>query len=107
MSADAFLTNASLSSTANALRFNPRSFARFIGDFLNTTLNCSSSIATTSLANVRASFPATISRGANATSVASLENFTFHGHTSWEMYRQNHFEIPLSTGSRSLSRTRI
>jgi hypothetical protein len=27
---------------------------------------------------------------------------TFHGHTSWEMYRQNRFEIPLSTGGRTL-----
>jgi len=45
-------------------------------------------------------------RGANGESSASAcENFTFHGHTSWEMWRYTHFVIPLSTGTRTLFKT--
>jgi hypothetical protein len=33
----------------------------------------------------------------------SCANFTFHGHTSWEMSRYTHFKIPLSTGARTLA----
>jgi hypothetical protein len=31
-----------------------------------------------------------------------LENLAFHGHTSWDVWRYTHFEIPLGTGSRTL-----
>ena len=31
-------------------------------------------------------------------------NFSFHGQTSWEVCRYTRFEIPLSTGGRTLSR---
>ena len=44
------------------------------------------------------------SRARNGESSAnSGENFTFHGHTLWEMWRYNRFEIPLTTGQRTLN----
>ena len=43
---------------------------------------------------------------ANPLSVASRENFTFHGHTSWDVCRYTHFEIPLSTGRLTLRESR-
>jgi hypothetical protein len=46
--------------------------------------------------------PAITSRATNALSVASIENFAFHGHTSWEKCRYIHFAIPLSTGRQTL-----
>lgn len=93
-----------LSSTDTALRFSPASFARFIGDLLNAARNASSSIAKISVESVRASFPVITSRASNAGSVASLENFTFQGHTSWDVCRYTHFEIALATGRQTLSR---
>ena len=52
-----------------------------------------------SRASVTASFPATNARARNGESSAnSCENFTFHGHTLWEMCRYTRFEIPLETG---------
>jgi hypothetical protein len=68
--------------TTAAFRLSPRSFARFIGEFLNAARNCPSSIARISRASVRASFPAIASRGANAGSRASVENLWFQGQTS-------------------------
>ena len=65
-----------------ALRFSPRSFARFIGEPLNAVRKSSSLIARISRASVRASFPAITSRAANAGSFSSCANLTFHGHTS-------------------------
>jgi hypothetical protein len=47
------------------------------------------------------------SRATIASSVASLENFTFHGHTLWDVCRYTHFEIPLSSGRRTLSTTEV
>jgi hypothetical protein len=44
------------------------------------------------------------SRAANGDpSVNACENFTFHGHTSWEMCRYNRFVIELDTGRRSVA----
>ena len=85
--------------TTAALRFKPLSFARFIGEFLNASENSSCDIASSSRASVRASFPASASRGANGElSGSDVENRTFHGHTLWEIWRYTHFEIPLATG---------
>ena len=79
-------------STTAALRFNPRSFARFIGEPLSPTRNSSCVITSSALANARASFPAITSRGANVDASGIFRaNFTFHGHTSWENCRYNHF----------------
>jgi hypothetical protein len=94
-----------LPSTTAAFRCSPRSFARFIGLPLNAALNSACVIASRSRASVRASLPARNSRGANSSTVFSLAYRTFHGHTSWEMCRHNHFEIPLGTGSRPLAKT--
>jgi hypothetical protein len=44
-------------------RFSPRSLARFIGESLNDAENSSRDIASKSRASVRASLPASISRG--------------------------------------------
>ena len=75
-----------LPSTTAALRWSPRSFARFIGEPLNFSLNSSCVIATSSRASVRASFPAIAPRAANGLpSGSARENFSFHGHTSWQM----------------------
>ena len=53
-----------------------------------------------SVASVTASFPAMNSRALNGESSASAcENFTFHGHTLWEMCRYNRFEISLDVGA--------
>ena len=95
-----------LPSTTAALRFSRRSFARLTGEFWNAALDSSCDIATNTVANVPASFPAITSRAANAGSEASLENFTFHGHTSWKKRRQYHFAIKLATGRRTLSETK-
>ncbi len=44
-----------------------------------------------------------IDRGANADpSANSCANFTFHGHTAWELLRYTHFLIPLATGRLTL-----
>ena len=73
-------------STTVAFRCNPRNFARFIGERLNFSLNSSCVIATSSRASVRASFPAIASLAANGLpSGSARENFSFHGHTSWQM----------------------
>ena len=93
-----------LPSTTAALRFSPLNLARFIGDFRNTARKPSSSCARRSRASVRASFPAMNSRGANGESSANAcENFTFHGHTSWEMCRYNRVMVELETVRRTLS----
>ena len=60
------------SSTA-ALRFNPRSFARFIAEPLNARLNSSCDISNSSRASACASFPAIASRAANAGSFSACE----------------------------------
>ncbi len=52
-----------------------------------------------SSASVTASFPAMNSRAQNGEfATKACENFTFHGHTLWEMCRYDRFEIPLTTG---------
>ena len=52
-----------------------------------------------SRASVTASFPATNSRAAKGDPTANAcENFTFHGHTLWEMCRYNRFMVELDTG---------
>jgi hypothetical protein len=95
-----------LPSTTAALRLSPRSFARFIGEFLNAAENCSCVIASRSRASVRASLPASASRASNGESCgSSLENLTFHGHTSWDVWRYTHTAIPLATGARTLSKS--
>ncbi len=60
-----------------------------------------------SVASVTASFPAMNSRALSGESYAnSCENFTFQGHTSWEMWRYTHFVISLSTGRLTLKKTK-
>ncbi len=94
-----------LPSTTAALRVNPRSLARFIGEPLNAAENSGCVICRISRAKVLASFPATTSRGACGESSGSSEaKRTFHGHTSWESWRYNHVRISLGTGARTLSR---
>jgi hypothetical protein len=57
-----------------------------------------------SVASVSASFPAMKPHARNGeSSVSSCENFTFHGHTSWEMRRYARFELSLGTGRRTLN----
>lgn len=94
-----------LPNTTAALRLSSRNFARFIGEPLKAVLNSSCDMASNSRASVRASLPTSAALGANDGSVSSRANLMFHGHTSWEMYRYTHFEIPLVTGARTLRRT--
>ncbi|MDZ7630297.1 MAG: hypothetical protein U5K74_02770 [Gemmatimonadaceae bacterium] len=92
-------------STTAAFRRNPASFARFIGDFRNAPLNASWSSARMSVASVTAFFASMNPRGLNGESAAnSCENFTFHGHTLWEMCRYNRFMVGLDTGIGSVRR---
>ena len=66
-----------------------------------------SAIPRVSSANVRASFPASIARAAYGDPAGnSRANFTFHGHTSWEVSRHSCIAIALTTGTRTVSRTR-
>jgi hypothetical protein len=75
-----------LSNTTAAFLCSPRNLARFIGDRLNFALNSSCVIAKISRASVLASFPAIASLAANGLpSGSARENFSFHGHTSWQM----------------------
>ena len=56
-----------------------------------------------SVASFTALLPAMNSRAANGEpSDNACENFTFHGHTLWEMCRYNRFELTLETGTRTL-----
>jgi len=69
-------------SATDALRFRPRSFARFIGEPVNAALNFACDIASSSCASVRASFPAMNARAVNGDPAANCcENFPFHGQT--------------------------
>jgi hypothetical protein len=53
---------------------------------------------------VRASLPASASRAANGDSSGrSLANRTFHGHTSWDVWRYTRFVIRLETGRSTLA----
>ena len=75
-------------STAAAFRRDLASFARLIGDFRNAALNTFWSSARMSRASVTASFAAMNSRARNGESSGNVgENFTFHGHTLWELCR--------------------
>jgi hypothetical protein len=73
-----------------------------MGEPLKAALNSSCDISSNPRASVNASLPAIAARGANAGTFNSRANRTFHGHTSWEMCRQNRFELPIATGGRSL-----
>ena len=35
------------------------------------------------------------------------ENLAFQGQTSWEVCRQNHFELPLATGAKTLRTAKV
>ncbi len=95
------------SNTTSAFRLSPTSFGRFIGDFRNAALNASWSSARMSVASVTASFRAMNSRARNGESVGnSCENFTFHGHTLWEMCRYDRFPILLLPGRVTLTNTK-
>ena len=73
-----------LPNTTAASRFNPRSFARFIGEPLNAALNSAGYMPNSSRASWRASLPPNASRAAYGESLGSaLANLTFHGQTSW------------------------
>ena len=75
-----------LPSTTAALRFNPAQLRALHRRPLNAALNSSCVIASSSRASVRASLPAIASRAANGLPAGSArENFSFHGHTSWQM----------------------
>ncbi len=91
-------------STTAALRRRPASFARFFGEPLNAARNASSLMASVSRASVAASLPAIAARGWKLGSFTSRANFTFQGHTSWEMCRYNRIEIPLAAGGRTLAK---
>ncbi len=94
------------SAARSAFRCSPASFARFMDDLRNAALNSSCDIERSPSASVCASFLAMMSCATYTHSVASRANFTFHGHTSWEKCRYTHFEIPLSTGRRTLATAR-
>src|SRR6185312_6778124 len=70
-------------STTAALRFKPRSLARFIGEPLNATENSAADISSNSRESVRASLPATAGRAANEGTDIGRENLWLYGHTSW------------------------
>jgi hypothetical protein len=92
-------------STTAALRFNPRSFARFMGLPLNAALNSSCVIARSSSASRRAFFPRRTSRVASSATPFCRANRTFQGHTSWECGRYTHFEISLAAGSQTFAKS--
>lgn len=69
-------------STTAALRFRPRSFARFIGDPPNAAENSDCDMASSSVARVVASLPARTGRAANASTFSARENLLEYGHTS-------------------------
>nr|WP_230981081.1 hypothetical protein [Gemmatimonas groenlandica] len=96
-----------LPSTTAALRFSPRSFARFIGDPLNAAEYSERESDSIHSAIDRASFPSSDLRDANASSVTGFENLPLYGHTSWEMCRQNRFRIDLSTGRITLGQQQL
>ena len=91
-----------LASTAQALRLSPDSLARDRGVCLSAVAKSAGVMARKARASSRASGEASCSRGEKADSVAPAEHLWFHGHTSWEVSRSNHFAIPLSTGGKSL-----
>src|SRR5690606_14707681 len=74
-----------LPSTTAELRFNPRSFGRFIGERLNAEENSDCDMDSSSSANDRASLPDSTGRDANEGSDSSRENLWLNGHTSWQM----------------------
>jgi hypothetical protein len=74
-----------LPSTTAALRFNPRSLARFIGDPRNASENSDGDMAKNSRARVGASLPAIAGRAAKAGSDSGRENLWVYGHTSWQI----------------------
>ena len=56
-----------------------------------------------SRASARASLPASTSRAAYGdSSGSSRANRTFHGHTSWDVWRYDRFEMRLATGRNTL-----
>jgi hypothetical protein len=71
-----------LPSTTAALRFKPRSFARFMAESLNDDANSSGDMASSSVASERASLPDTAGRAANSAMDSSRENLRLYGHTS-------------------------
>ncbi len=87
-----------------ALHLSPRNFARFIGESLKATRNSSDVITRSACAKARASLPASSARDANSGRWFGRANFTFHGHTSWEVWRHTHFEIPLASGVGTLAK---
>lgn len=93
---------ADVASTTAAVRFSPRSFARFIGEPLKAAENSSCVMPSSSRASVRASIPASPSRAARGDSPGSaFAKRWFPGHTSWDVDPLTHFEIPLTTGMRT------
>ena len=72
-----------LPSTTAALRFNPRSFARFIGEPLNAAEYSSRDIDSNHRAVARESCPSSDFREENASSVRDFENLPLYGQTSW------------------------
>jgi hypothetical protein len=71
-----------LPNTTAALRFRPRTFARFIGEPLNAALHFDRVMSNSSRASVRASLVPHASRGANGdSSGSSRANRWFHRHT--------------------------
>jgi hypothetical protein len=95
-------TDPTLPSTTDALRRSPRSFVRFIGEFLNAAENSACDMDSSESERARASMPASAARGANAGSDSSCANFRLYGHTSWDVSRCTRFKIPLATGRRTL-----
>ena len=69
-------------STTAALRFKPRSLARFIGEPLNATENSEADISSNSRDSVRASLSATAGLAAKEGTDIGRENLWLYGHTS-------------------------
>jgi len=97
--------SATLPRTIAALRLNPRSLARFIGEPLNAAENSDWDVANSSRASEDAPLPEMTARGANSGTFSSCANLMLNGHTSWEMCRYTHFEIRLSTGGLTLRKS--
>ena len=70
-----------LPSTTDALRFNPRNLARFMGEPLNAAENSDGDMVSSSSASERESLPASAALGANAGSDSSRANLWLYGQT--------------------------
>ena len=83
-----------LPSATATLRKKPRRFVRLIGERRENSTQSAVDIPIQSINDGVANS----GRPASAGSRSSAANDTFHGHTSWDVCRHTHFQIPLKSG---------